>query len=76
MAAIEALQKATELVDRGDAKVRLGLAMAHWQKGDPEQARVWYDWAIGWIERYHPADELLDRLRGEAESLLGKEQPK
>jgi Flp pilus assembly protein TadD len=76
VAAIEAAQKATELPNRADAKVWLGLAMAHWQKGDHEQARVWYDRVIGWIERYHPADELLGRLRREAESLLGKEQPK
>jgi eukaryotic-like serine/threonine-protein kinase len=76
VAAIEALQKATGLLDRCDAELSFYLAMAHWQKGGREQARVWYDQAIAWIERYHPANGQLDRLREEAELLLGKEQPK
>ena len=71
-AAIEALQRATELQDGGDARQWFFLAMADWQKGDREQARVWYDKAILWIEKYHPANETLDRLRAEAEALLAK----
>jgi eukaryotic-like serine/threonine-protein kinase len=74
VAAIEALQKTTGLLDRCDAEHSLYLAMAHWQEGDRERARVWYDQAIAWIERYHPANERLDRLREEAQLLLGKEQ--
>ena len=50
--------------------VWLYLAMAHWQKGDQQQAREWYRKAAAWIEKYHPADIECSELHKEAASLL------
>jgi serine/threonine protein kinase len=44
------------------------LAMAHWQRGDRETARRWYDKAIEWMKR-DPRDEELREFRAEAERL-------
>jgi serine/threonine protein kinase/WD40 repeat protein/Tfp pilus assembly protein PilF len=43
------------------------LAMAHWQQGDRETARNWFDRAVEWLEK-NPVDEELRRFRIEAES--------
>jgi tetratricopeptide (TPR) repeat protein len=47
------------------------LAMAHWQLGDRDQARAWYDKAVAWMDQYAPRDEQLLRFRAEAAALLG-----
>jgi tetratricopeptide (TPR) repeat protein len=47
------------------------LAMAHWQKGEKEQARAWYDKSIAWMEKNSPQNEELVRFRAEAAALLG-----
>jgi eukaryotic-like serine/threonine-protein kinase len=75
-AAIEALQKTFELLGSEDGDIRLHLAMAYWQKGDRGQAREWHRKAVEWIEKNHPADPELDRLRVEAAALLGKDPAK
>jgi len=71
-AAVEALLKAMELEYDGNPRQWLFLAMAHSQTGNREQARLWYDKTVAWIEKYHPADETLDRFRTEAELVIGK----
>jgi hypothetical protein len=45
--------------------------MAHWQLGETEQARTWYDRAVQWMDKHQPQDEELRRFRTEAAELLG-----
>ena len=68
---VAALKKATELRSGGDSAEWLLLAMAHWQLGDKQQARSWYDRAIRWMDEKQPRDEKLRRWRAEAGALLG-----
>jgi hypothetical protein len=44
--------------------------MAHWQLGDRDEARKWYDRAVAWMEKHQPKNEELRRFRTEAEELL------
>ena len=44
--------------------------MAHWQLGHKEEARKWYDQAVGWMETNNPRNEELLRFRAEAAELL------
>ena len=67
----DALQKACELRAGGDGFDWFFLAMARWQLGDKEQARVWYDRAVQWMEKYQPRNDELRRFRQEAENLFG-----
>ena len=70
--AITALQKSEEL-SSGQflGHNALFLAMAHWQRGEKEKARQWYDRAIGWIEENKPGDPHIPQFRAEATQLLG-----
>ena len=43
--------------------------------GDKEQARLWYDRAVQWMEKNQPQDKELPRFRAEAAALLGIEPP-
>ena len=54
----------------GDSSDWFFLAMTHWQLGDQEQARQWYDQALQWMDKNNPKDEGLDRFRAEAAQLL------
>ena len=45
--------------------------MTHWQLGNKEQARRWFDKAVGWMEKNRPKDEELLRFRAEADQLIG-----
>jgi uncharacterized protein HemY len=69
-AAVTALEKSMELRKGGDAGDWFFLAMAHWQLGDKEQARQWYDKAVPWMDKNKPQDEELRRFRAEAAALL------
>jgi eukaryotic-like serine/threonine-protein kinase len=69
-AVIAALEKSMELSKGGDANDWFFLAMAHWQLGNKEEARKWYDQAVQWMEKNQPKDEELVRFRAEAEKLL------
>jgi tetratricopeptide (TPR) repeat protein len=77
-AAVKALQKGAELREGGDSSDWFFLAMAHWQLGDKDQARRWFDQAAAWMGKNQPKNEELLRFRREAEALLqiqGKEKP-
>src|SRR5205085_6368163 len=65
-AAITALEKSLELRKGGDATEWFFLAMAHWQLGEIEEARKWYDRAIAWMDKNNPKDEELRCFRDEA----------
>ena len=69
-AARAALEKSMELRKGGDSFDWFFLAMAHWQLGDKEQARKWYDQGVTWMEKNAPQDEELRRFRAEAAALL------
>jgi Flp pilus assembly protein TadD/serine/threonine protein kinase len=74
-AAIAALHKMKEIGSPGDSRDWFLLAMAHWQLGDKNGARGWYDKAVGWMEKNRPNNEELRRhlggLRAETEALIG-----
>jgi uncharacterized protein HemY len=46
-AAIEALDKAIKLGKSADSADDLHLAIAHWQRCNSEEARLWYDRGVG-----------------------------
>jgi serine/threonine protein kinase/tetratricopeptide (TPR) repeat protein len=69
-AAIGALEKSMELRKGGDSLDWFFLAMAHWQLGEKEKARTWYDRAVQWMDKNQPNDEELRRFRAEAADLL------
>ncbi len=78
---IAALEKSIELredvrEDAGNSFQWFFLAMAHWQVGDKEQARKWYDRAVDWVDKNQPADAQLRRFRAEAAELLGLNKKK
>src|SRR5262249_23307042 len=41
------------------------LAMAHWQLGEQDKAREWYNRAAQWVDKHQPANEELRRFRAE-----------
>ena len=69
--AIEALCKSLELRRVCGGLSHFFLAMSHWQLGNKDEARQWYDRGVEWMEKNKPDDEELKRFRAEAEELLG-----
>ena len=69
--AIVALEKVKELGSDGDSMEWFPLAMAHWQLGEKDEARYWFDQAVAWMEKNKPEDEELKRFRDEAAELWG-----
>jgi serine/threonine protein kinase/Tfp pilus assembly protein PilF len=69
--AVEALMKSVQLRQGGDSFDFFFLAMAHWQLGEKDKARAWYDRAVAWMDQNAPQDGELKRFRAEAASLLG-----
>lgn len=75
-AAIRGLRRAREL----DGPRSLGvdgffLAMAHRRLGDEEQAGLWYDRSVAWMDETMADNEELRRFRSEAAALLGRVEP-
>jgi tetratricopeptide (TPR) repeat protein len=70
--AIDALQKSTKLGAGGDAGDWFFLAMSHWQTGNKEEARKWYERAAQWMQKNQPKDADLQRFHAEAAELLGE----
>ncbi|MHC4493781.1 MAG: protein kinase domain-containing protein, partial [Planctomycetota bacterium] len=68
--AIPALKKSMELTSGGSACDWFFLAMAKHKLGQTD-AGEWYDKADAWMEKHKPDDEELQRLRAEAEEVLG-----
>ncbi len=73
--AVTALEKSMALSNGGDGSGWFFLAMAHWQLGEKEKARRWFDRAAQWMDKNEPKDEGLRRFRAEATELL-KVEPK
>jgi tetratricopeptide (TPR) repeat protein len=71
---IEAMEKAVELQrNTGDPDQWFFLAMAHWQLGNQQQARQWYDKSIADMGTSSIKQRL--RYRSEAEELMGLNTP-
>jgi serine/threonine protein kinase len=72
--AIAALEESMRLRSGGDSADWFLVAMAQQQLGEREKARMWYDRAVPWMDKYKPHDEELCRLRAQAAALLGIEK--
>ncbi len=74
---IKAFEKSTQLSADQPENARntsfdaFFLAMAHWQLGEKDEARKWYDQAVAWMEKNRPKDAELLRFHQEAAELLG-----
>jgi tetratricopeptide (TPR) repeat protein len=74
-ASVAAFKKGLDLQKspgRFDAGHWFFLAMAHWQLGDKDEARQWYDKAVESMEKQMTPSEELPRFRDEAKKLLMK----
>jgi tetratricopeptide (TPR) repeat protein len=69
--AIETLNRSIELGSGGTSYDFFFLAMAHWQRGERDEGRSWYQEAVEWMDEKKPSDEELLRFRAEAAELLG-----
>jgi len=74
--AVAALEESRKARSGGDSDDFFFLAMAHWQLGDKDKAREWYDKAVQWMEKNKPNDEELRGFREEAAKLLGVKDQK
>ena len=70
-ASIAALEKSMEMRAGGDSADWFFLAMAHWQLGNRDEARRWYQRAAAWKRKDSLADDDAARIRTEAAELLG-----
>jgi serine/threonine protein kinase len=73
--AIKALKTSMGLRAGGDAYDWFVLAMAHWQSGNKDVARQWYDKAVAALSKAGPGAEELHRFRTEAAALMGIPRP-
>jgi serine/threonine protein kinase len=69
--AIGDLEKSMRLRKGGDSLDWFFLAMAHWKKGNREEARRWFDRAVRWMDQHRPNDDELLFFRVEATELMG-----
>ena len=69
--ALRSLTKSMELGNGGDSYDWFFLAMAHWQLGEKERAREWYDKAEAYRKEKQPANQELQRFGEEAQVLFG-----
>jgi tetratricopeptide (TPR) repeat protein len=75
--AVQAFERSLTLKDQNENDDFFFLAMAHWQLGNKEQARHWYDKTAQWMENYNLLNGDDHGFRREAEALLGiKDKPK
>ncbi len=68
--AVAALGKSMQFRNGGDSNDWFFLAMAHWQLGEKEKARQWFDKAVQWMDKNMPTDKDLGRFRTEAAQVL------
>jgi serine/threonine protein kinase/Flp pilus assembly protein TadD len=66
-----ALAQSMALRGGGDAFDWFFLAMIHWQQGERDEAKGWYQQAAAWMDKKLPRNQELGRFRAEAAELLG-----
>jgi tetratricopeptide (TPR) repeat protein len=71
-AVVAELEAAMSLRGGGDSFDWFFLAMAHWRLGNRDQARVWFNRAVEWMQRHRPHDDELCCFRAEAEAMLAE----
>ena len=59
-----------QLTKGGDSYDWFFLAMAHWQLGQLQEARKWFEQAVDWMEKNKPQDKDFLRYRAEATALM------
>jgi Flp pilus assembly protein TadD len=64
-----ALEKSTVLLRGGDGFDRFLMAMVHWQRGERDQARRWFETACKWMAQKQARNEELRRFRAEADAI-------
>jgi serine/threonine protein kinase len=69
-AAVRALEEAVCLPNGQTSQALYFLAMAHWQLGEKDAARKWYDRAVGQTVKYERRAAEASRLRAETAKLL------
>jgi WD40 repeat protein len=69
-ASLEALDTSSTLRRGGDSRNGFFRSMVYWQLGNKDEARRWYDRAVGWMDNDQMQNEELQRFRSEAEELL------
>jgi tetratricopeptide (TPR) repeat protein len=72
--AMTSVKRSMELSSGGDSRHWFCLAMAHWQVGDKEEARKWYERAVEWMAKNNRMSSELRRYHAEAAVLLGIEE--
>jgi serine/threonine protein kinase/tetratricopeptide (TPR) repeat protein len=72
----EALRQAIKLDGGGGSAFNwFFLAMNLWHQGQRQEARQWFDQALGWFNKEKPDDPELHRFHAEAAELLGLPRP-
>jgi Flp pilus assembly protein TadD len=75
--AISALQKYRELrTTDAEWSNPFLLAMAHWQLGNKDEAREWFDKGAQWMDAHNANSDAMIRFRNEAAELLGVNEKK
>ena len=69
-AALDSLNKSTGPQSGDGAEAFYFTAMSHWQLGNKEEARQWYEKASDRQDKHKPDDAELKRLQAEAAELL------
>ena len=72
---IAASERSMALRNGGNANDWLFLAMAHWRKGEKDEARRWFDKAVAWTKEKDPKNAELRQFWTEAAELLGQPGP-
>jgi tetratricopeptide (TPR) repeat protein len=72
---IAASERSMALRNGGVASDWFFLAMAHWQKGENDEARRRFDMAVAWTKEKDPKNAELRQFWTEAAELLGQPGP-
>ena len=72
---IAASERSVALRNGGNAYDWLFRALAHWQKGEKDKGRTWFDKAVAWTKEKNPENLELRQIWAEAAQLLGRPGP-
>ena len=72
---IAAATRSIAIGNGGDASDWFFLALAHWQRGEKEQARTWFDKAVAWTKEKQPKNAQMLQFWKEAAKLLALPGP-